>query len=734
VDCALCKKTYHLQCVRPPLAKKPSRGFAWACAVCSRDQERRLEARRTPIVDGATDAEEEEVIEEEEEQPADDDDLTNSPKDVKIEDITPESEIAHAKMWPMRYLGIHCRVEDVLQYEDRAIYPRASSRLGPKHQANVSEWYGRPIQLVKPIEIKKKYIKSGSNKKDTKLTKETQLAIEADRAAKAKRPKYIEDEPQGYVARGEDYSNDDKVYCTAQVLFKLPPMGEHSSRGMDDDATVPPEDVTEAYMAKAREVAKQIGVEPHSTDFLDRAVALLQQNLFDMDSALKELKKTKAVGKWPNTRWGWATRDSLRDPRLSLKEDEKKRFADGVRRYGSELRLVRQHVRTISHADTVRYWYYWKKTTQGRKIWGAYDGRKNASKKKALAVEASTKLLDDVADDQDDSAFDNQKVYNLSRRMQCKFCNTKRSRFWRRAPNTNPGETVLGDQRSKDKNTQYMVALCHRCARLWRKYAIRWEDQDETAKKISQGGGRGWKRRVDEELVKEWAIAAENANLPPIEPEDMPGVIPHADEPPRKKVKGPEATVPAPAEKKAPVIPPPPPPPKEPTPPPVPNQPKLRVFPCAVCDAYETPSEPLLQCRDCRLTIHRGCYGVSESKNSQKWSCDPCSNDRREIAMSSADPAAYVSCFSLPFIKLELMTFRPTNVSSVLLKSTMYQWSNLHVYRTRRRRIVTVRGSEWRKSLLRSCSMIIVKLKLIEVDRLFLAKLSSVQRTINGYT
>jgi hypothetical protein len=692
-------------------------------------------------VDGATDAEDEEVVEEEE-APADDDEPMDILNDIKAEDIAPESEIAHAKMWPMRYLGIHCRVEDVLQYEDRAIYPRASSRLGPKHQANVSEWYGRPIQLVKPTEIKKKYIKSGGNKKDTKLTKETQVAIEADRAAKALRPKYIEDEPLGYVARGEDISNEDKANCTAQLVFKMPPMGEHTSRGLDDDATLPPKDVTDAYMKKAREVAKQIGVESYSTDFLDRAVSLLQKNSFNMESALKELKKTKAVGNWPASRWGWATRDALRDPRLTLSDQQKKRFADGVRRYGSELRLVRQHVRDLSHADTVRYWYYWKKTPQGRKIWGAYDGRKNASKKKAATVEASTKLLDDVADDQDDSAFDNQKVYNLSRRMQCKFCSMKHSRFWRRAPNTSPGETVLGDQRSKDKNTQYMVALCQRCARLWRKYAIRWEDQDETAKKISQGGGRGWKRRVDEELVKEWAIAAETANLPPIEPEDMPGVIPHGDEPPRKKIKGPEAAVPVPLsaaeKKKVPAVPPPPPPPKEPTPPPVPNQPKMRVFPCAVCDAYETPADPVLVCRDCRLTVHRGCYGVADTKNGLKWSCDPCSNDRREIAMSSADPAAYVSVLfssSALYLFMHVLTIpSATNASSALSKSLTYPWSSLREFRTRGRLIAIARESAWRKNLPISLRPIIVINRSNAADQWFLARLSSEQRTTSGYT
>lgn len=665
VDCALCKKTYHLQCVSPPLAKKPSRGFAWACGPCSREQERKLEARRTPL-DGATDVEEEEVVEEE--QQVDEDEPTPSPKDIKMEEVAPESEIAHAKMWPMRYLGIHCRVEDVLQYEDRAIYPRASSRLGPKHQANTSEWYGRPVQLVKPTEIKKRYIKSAGNKKDTKLTKDTQQAIEADRLAKSKRPKYVEDEPQGYVARGEDFANDDKAHCTAHVMFRIPEVGEESARGLDDSVVTQAADITDAYMAKARDVAKKIGVEPYSTDFLDRAVALLQKHSFSMEAALKELGKTKAVGEWPKSRWGWGARDALRDPRLTLSADEKKKFADGVRRYGSELRLVRQHVRSISHADTVRYWYHWKKTAQGRKIWGAYDGRKNASKKKAATVEASSKLLDDIADDHDDSAFDNQKVYDMAKRMQCKFCSTKHSRFWRRAPNTSPGETVLGDQRSKDKNTHYNVGLCQRCARLWRKYAIRWEDQDETAKKITQGGGKSWKRRVDEELIKEWDLAEQNKDLPPIEPEDMPGVIPHPDGPPAaKKLKGPNgAVIPPPiVEKKTtPVPPPPPPPPKEPTPPPVPNPPKMRTFPCAVCDAYEVPTDPLLQCRDCKLTVHRGCYGVSENKNSMKWSCDPCANDRREVAALGQDPAAYVSFPLCSCCRLSPLTFSHSATSA----------------------------------------------------------------------
>ena len=140
VECAVCHNTYHMNCVRPPLLKKPSRGFAWACGPCSRAQEKKLEARL-----GTTheDAEEEEIIDEEEEEASGDTNATTPDLDSQI-DTHPatQAEIALAKMWPMRYLGIHCRVEDALQYDDRAIYPRASSRLGPRHQANVNVWHG----------------------------------------------------------------------------------------------------------------------------------------------------------------------------------------------------------------------------------------------------------------------------------------------------------------------------------------------------------------------------------------------------------------------------------------------------------------------------------------------------------------------------------------------------------------------------------------------------------------
>ncbi|EFQ87203.1 hypothetical protein PTT_17351 [Pyrenophora teres f. teres 0-1] len=619
VECAVCHNTYHMNCVRPPLLKKPSRGFAWACGPCSRAQEKRLEARL-----GATneDAEEEEVVDEEEEEANGETNSTTPDPETHI-DTHPatQAEIALAKMWPMRYLGIHCRVEDALQYDDRAIYPRASSRLGPRHQANVNVWHGHPVEFVKTAEIKKRYVKAAGNKKEGKLSKETVAAIEADKAEKAKRPKWVMDEPPGYVRRGEDLPNKDSK-CTAELLFKMPPLGVHSTRGEDSAPTVTEEQV-KAYMDRAKALARShVGVDPWNTNFLDRCLALFTKYQYDADVALKHVKKIDK-------------RKDLKEPELT-KEEEKK-WNEGVAKYGSEIRLVRLHTsKTMFYGDAVRYYYMWKKTMKGREIWGSYSSRKGRTKK--VEPDAQARLVDDVADNQDDSAFDSAKAIQRKRLFQCKFCTVRHSRQWRRAPGVTPGQMIPPDGRSKDK-TGFLVALCLRCANLWRKYAVTWENVDEIAKKVAQGGGKAWKRRIDEELLREVSAAQSDPSSKNATPEYV--ELPTATaqpiiEPPKKKQKtamaitngdsGTSTPVNEPTskkkEKEKPV-----PAPKAPTPPPVPAPPKLRALPCAVCRSAEGSR---LECSACRLTVHKACYGVEETRQANKWYCDTCKNDKKE--------------------------------------------------------------------------------------------------------
>ncbi|KAF1968965.1 hypothetical protein BU23DRAFT_246818 [Bimuria novae-zelandiae CBS 107.79] len=652
VECAVCHNTYHMNCVRPPLLKKPSRGFAWACGPCSRAQEKKLEARRTPLVgSGNEEGDDEEIIDEEEEEEVNGETTAPSPNDSETHlDLHPgtQAEIALAKMWPMRYLGIHCRVEDALQYDDRAIYPRASSRLGPRHQANVNVWHGRPVELVKPAEIKKRYVKSAGHKKDTKLSKETVAAIEADKAEKAKRPKWVMDEPPGYVRRGEDYPNKDSR-CTAELTFKMPPLGVHSTRGEDNSPTITPEQV-ESYMTRAKNLARgHVGVEPWSTNFLTKCLALLTKHQYDVEAALKAVKKLDK-------------RKDLKEPELT-KEEEKK-WNEGVSKYGSEIRNVRLHTsKTMHYGDAVRYYYMWKKTAKGREIWGSYSNRKGKSKK--TEGDSQTRLLDDLADDQDDSAFDNEKAVQRKRHFQCKFCGSRHSRRWRRAPGAAPGQTVTADGRtSKDKANGYVVALCQRCANLWRKYAIKWENTDEIARKVAQGGGKAWKRRFDEELLREVYAATTDPGPTNSVPEHVePAAVAQvAAEPPKKKQKvaavaaadsGASTPVSEPApkkkEKEKPVA-----PPKAPTPPPVPAQPRLRVLPCAVCRRTEGVR---LECAACKMNVHKACYGIEETRQANKWYCDTCKNDKKESVSYNYE------CVLCPLRTTEPELYEPPKIS-----------------------------------------------------------------------
>ncbi|KAI4868498.1 hypothetical protein F4820DRAFT_409518 [Hypoxylon rubiginosum] len=616
VDCAVCQQTYHMNCVRPPLLKKPSRGFAWACAACSRAQERKLEARHTPsLLDPHLEAEEEEMWE-------DDDEAIDTNRTSPVDGIddshqpaTPE-QIYQASLWPYRYLGQHCKPEDALDYDDR-IYPRAGSRLGPKHQATVVPWFGRPVKLVKPLEIKK------TGKKDSKQSKEALAALEAEKAAREKRPRWIQDEPPGYVARGEDYDNDDPNN-TAQLLFKpLDAVGMPITEAELDDYV----ECSRAKLIPALNLPKE------STNVRDVAVNTLFKNDYDIAKASKALSKVD--------------KSIFKEPELSTAEIKK--FEEGVTKYGSELYLVTKHVKTVKHSTIVRFYYTWKKSDRGKQIWGNYSGRKG--KKEAKKAEAAAnKLQDDVADGQDDSAFDTDKALKLKRNFICKFCSTKSSRQWRRAPNSASGLVTEGGGKhaNKDKGIQYIGALCRRCAELWRRYAIQWEDMEDLAKKVAAAGGRSWKRRVDEELLKELTAANDmmkstvyntpNGTTPT--PQAPPAAAStHANTgdapPPRKKLKtiadkdtdvngsdsGAASVVTQPKKKEKAV--------EKPAPPPAPELPKPRTLPCAICHQMTPTGEQAhLSCRECRLTVHRKCYGVVDSRLPGKWTCDMCLNDK----------------------------------------------------------------------------------------------------------
>ncbi|KAL8774738.1 MAG: hypothetical protein Q9209_000677 [Squamulea sp. 1 TL-2023] len=658
VDCAMCKNTYHMNCVRPPLLKKPARGFAWSCGPCSRKQERKLEARNIPhLNEKAHEGEEEEPFDEEEEEHGDATTSNSADSESQAGGVRPATteQIAQAKLWPYRYLGIHCRVEDALDYDDR-IYPRASSRLGPKHQANVVVWHGQPVELVKPAEIKRRYMKSGGYKKEGKPNKENVATIEEDKISKEKRPRWVMDEPYGYVRRGEDLSNNNPKN-TARVQFRMPEVGDVSTRGVSHWTSDPSdpdqrEKVIDEYMTHARAKASHIGVEEYSTNFLDKALELLYKENFNVQRALTSLSNVQK-------------RADLKEPELT--KEELKRFEEGVAKYGSELRNVSRHVgKSRKHGEIVRFYYMWKKTPRGQQIWGSHENRKG--KKQSKLVDA--KLVDDVADDVDDSAFDSVKASSRKRNFECKFCSSRKSPQWRRAPGTAPGTTVPIDsssRNSKDKGDHLIVALCQRCAGLWRKYGIQWENIDEVAKMVANSGGRAWRRKMDAEFLAELINANEMSSIGVSSATAATATAVGVEVPSsltiqpgqevskkRQKVENQAAQTPSngaivePPKKK---------PVEKPPEPLIPEQPVVKVLPCAVCYEMEPMGDQRLTCKHCRMTVHRNCYGVAESRPVNKWSCDTCSNDTAPQISTSYE------CVLCPVTHNEQELLEPPKVS-----------------------------------------------------------------------
>ncbi|KAG9313136.1 hypothetical protein JVU11DRAFT_6586 [Chiua virens] len=127
VGCDRCKKFFHMSCVQPPLLAKPSRGYGWTCAPCSKRHEEEVDSHDvrhpTPVTKPKSNA------------PAPRG-RGRPRKDRTLAEKEESVDIKHYKMWPFRYFGQYTVAEDTLDPDD-LIFPRAATRVGPKYQALV---------------------------------------------------------------------------------------------------------------------------------------------------------------------------------------------------------------------------------------------------------------------------------------------------------------------------------------------------------------------------------------------------------------------------------------------------------------------------------------------------------------------------------------------------------------------------------------------------------------------
>lgn len=497
VTCATCRKFYHMLCLDPPLLKKPSRGFSWLCAPCNKIHEIEYQKKRMLMLlhDNKSLNERELSVElstltseasqtETEKSPTPPREATG-PSVPKYELVATDflrrdshnsfEQRRLKEEWCMRYLGMHSRLEDGVDLDDRLPYPRASTRLGARHQAaNVPEFNGHRIVYYDveraPLVSngKKKQKKKKPEDEETEVERKLVVPKEYVDVPRSEYPEWLQPRPKGYIERGVD----DGEGVTLTLLWKPP-----QSDVAEDFVTL------DKYIEQCAPYATKLEVLPTSPNFMD---AILRYYL-EEGNAEAALKKV-----------GQLTRKTLKEPTFS--KEEVKRFEAGVKQYGSELYPTSKLVKTQPCSMVVRFYYLWKKTKNGKLIWGNFEGRMH---KKLQNIKdepkTKTKVEDSLVDPNDDSAYEADKVLASKKAFECKHCATRVSTQWYR---------VTGLDASKaDK---IAVGLCFRCARLWRRYAVHWEDPVEVQRKTTKSVG-GWKKRVEYELVLDAELITQKA-------------------------------------------------------------------------------------------------------------------------------------------------------------------------------------------------------------------------------
>lgn len=257
---------------------------------------------------------------------------------------------------------------------------------------------------------------------------------------------------------------------------------------------------------------KKLEIVPESCNFLDMIAKALMTHNYCQNSALSDCESQ-------------LSRDSLREPTFTAAEIEK--FEKAVAKHGSELHLVCKDVGTQSMSMIVRYYYYWKKTSNGKNIWGGFKGRnKNKGKKtegtkveikviggKPLRERNPTKLALENRSDfskeelkfMDDSCFDTENMALVKTCFKCVFCEIDYSPLWYKITGGSEDEHVKhrlqtgvteksdrmcnhestpeNESPSKNKNDR-LDALCIRCARLWRRYGTKWQQPLDVFKRL----------------------------------------------------------------------------------------------------------------------------------------------------------------------------------------------------------------------------------------------------------
>ncbi|RCI02031.1 putative PHD type zinc finger protein with BAH domain-containing protein, partial [Rhizopus stolonifer] len=569
VKCAACQKSYHMACLNPPLARKPSKGFAWQCAFCTRQEALSNPQSPTTSSSNAASPAHEKIndtkphasstnkteakrqtrstrsqvsrLQQAQQQGAKPisclgsssslSDTHNALKNTGLK----SQQIKMTHMWPFRYFGVNTNIRDILDVDDR-IYPRAKSRIGTKYQANMPGMDPNGSRSLSPASDVASSSSKSKKYEKKKLQKSNSNQSNGKKSVEASPKESMSDMEEPIPVRG----GDDTVTC----LYRPGILNEEQ---VDD------------YMNQVKQL-QHLPLPSYSPDLLDRALLELELNSYHTDIAYEHMchltkEDFKHVVEW------------------TPKEIEA--FEQSIREHGHDLNYAKNSVKTKPMADIVRYFYQWKKTdryepvySEWTKIYRPLKRFKKFPRQEEEHKEEEEDHSKAMTTEEEDPTIVPRNTYD--RGYQCMNCLTVESHTWRRSPS------------DIDRKRQvFNKVLCNDCGVFWLKYA--------KTKPISPE-------------IRIANISAQQAASD----------VKYEDD---KRRKRPSDFVPSRPSKKT----------KD-------EKLTLRFIPsaCQIC-LNMTPDIRLYTCYDCGMSVHNDCYGISQ-KDKQGWRCDPCDNKHKPVS------------------------------------------------------------------------------------------------------
>ncbi|SNX86598.1 uncharacterized protein MEPE_05307 [Melanopsichium pennsylvanicum] len=603
VRCDTCKKFFHMKCLNPPLLSKPAKGYSWTCAPCSRRHEQDVEltlqtgGQLSSAFSGTNGTTSNQLRHQitaaanrgrgaprgrgRQSNPrrgtaGRSDDLlsaTNTPDGSPTPEKTTD-DIRGTRCfnrWPYRYFGQHTNAMDVLDPHD-SVYPIATTRLGPKYQALLPTW------------DEQKEAGLGVHCRTKEKAKEDEAAAAGDDAAggstSAPTSQHGTAVSTSHKKKGRPFKRKREAAersdtpttgnCTPVAApVLLPSESPEFERGGDSSV----EPIFLPSTAENEQVldAYVQAVQSHFA----KTVPPHHVDLINRALAVFTEKQGDPVQALMSM--SASTTKQLRITNWTLKEQ--KQFETGIAQVNSDMKQLKKFIPTKKVSEIVRHFVVWKMARIKADL-EAQQATKpaNTGGKKANGAHGATAPAPPPKPTTSRAVSPSLSVYGdgepSGSNTCCAMCSTTSSRIWYKGPASLPNRV-----------------LCVNCGLYWRKYAAETFNPDLVSVNTRNKGST--------------AAAASEDGL---------GVAPPAKLA-RTSRDGKGST---PATSPAPVA-----------PQPIPKPEPLK---CVMCKRIE-PKKKLAQCRQCSLSVHQGCYGLTDEEIEMDfWMCDPCNNEQTQEA------------------------------------------------------------------------------------------------------